>query len=136
MDTDLRKLAGHLRDHGLHVTFSGAGHTLQTANPLHEALTEEIATADGQYVTSFGHEIGEGGRERACAERIAHILAIPATDGTADPAAAAPHDPAQYRRCEVCHEMGADVITRMFVADTGGDHTSYAHSSCAGVITP
>ncbi|WP_371652532.1 MULTISPECIES: hypothetical protein [unclassified Streptomyces] len=27
--------------------------------------------------------------------------------------------------------MGADVITRMFVADSGGDHTSYAHRGCA-----
>ncbi|WP_329402762.1 hypothetical protein [Streptomyces melanogenes] len=44
---------------------------------------------------------------------------------------------AQYRRCEVCKEPGADTITRMFVADTGGgDHTSYAHSGCAEVITP
>ncbi|PKV89108.1 hypothetical protein [Streptomyces sp. TLI_146] len=48
---------------------------------------------------------------------------------------------AQYRRCEVCKEPGADTITRMFVADTGGDHTSYAHADCAkvagaGVITP
>lgn len=47
-----------------------------------------------------------------------------------------PTDPAQYRRCEVCHEMGADVITRMFLANTGGDHTSYVHRGCAEVITP
>lgn len=88
MDIDLRKPAGHLREHGPHFTLGGAGPTLQTANPVNEALTEEIATA-------------------------------------------------QYRRCEVCHEMGADVITRMLVADTGGgDHTSYAHSGCAEAITP
>ena len=52
-----------------------------------------------------------------------------------------PEDPAQYRHCEVCHEPGADIATRMFVADLGGDHTSYAHADCAdvagaGVITP
>ncbi|GGP59405.1 hypothetical protein [Streptomyces melanogenes] len=52
-----------------------------------------------------------------------------------------PNDLARYRRCEVCKEPGADTITRMFVADTGGDHTSYAHADCAnvagaGVITP
>lgn len=51
------------------------------------------------------------------------------------------NDPAQYRRCEVCKEPGADTITRMVVADAGGDHTSYAHADCAkaagaGVITP
>ncbi|WP_329402327.1 hypothetical protein [Streptomyces melanogenes] len=52
------------------------------------------------------------------------------------------HDPAQYRRCEVCKEPGADTITRMFVTETGGgDHTSYAHTDCAevagaGVVTP
>ncbi|WHM35807.1 hypothetical protein [Streptomyces sp. BPTC-684] len=45
-------------------------------------------------------------------------------------------EPAQYRRCEICHESGADVATRMFVADFGGDHTSYAHRGCAEVITP
>ncbi|MFD9483327.1 hypothetical protein ACFWBX_04865 [Streptomyces sp. NPDC059991] len=40
---------------------------------------------------------------------------------------------AQYRRCEVCHEMGADIATRMFVGTSGGDHTSYAHADCAEV---
>lgn len=40
-------------------------------------------------------------------------------------------DPAQYRRCEVCKEPGADTATRMFVADSGGSHTSYAHRGCA-----
>ncbi|WP_331723618.1 MULTISPECIES: hypothetical protein [unclassified Streptomyces] len=44
-----------------------------------------------------------------------------------------PDDPARYRRCEVCHEMGADVVTRMFVTNSGGAHTSYAHRGCAGV---
>ncbi|MFC0845374.1 hypothetical protein ACFH04_16885 [Streptomyces noboritoensis] len=45
---------------------------------------------------------------------------------------AQPVDPAQYRRCEICHEPGADIATRMFIADFGGDHTSYAHRGCAG----
>ncbi|MFD9486164.1 hypothetical protein ACFWBX_19675 [Streptomyces sp. NPDC059991] len=48
---------------------------------------------------------------------------------------------AQYRTCDVCHESGADIATRMFVADYGGDHTDYAHADCAeaagaGVISP
>lgn len=50
-------------------------------------------------------------------------------------------DPAQYRRCEVCHEPGADTLTRMLVADSGGSRTSFAHRGCAEangaeVITP
>ncbi|GGP77394.1 hypothetical protein [Streptomyces melanogenes] len=71
---------------------------------------------------------------------VVHLtIAIPAQDS---PTEAASHDPAQYRRCEVCHETGADVITHMFVADSGRDHTSYAHRECAEatgageVITP
>ncbi|MEV5940661.1 hypothetical protein [Streptomyces sp. NPDC051994] len=80
MDTDLQKLAGHLQSRGLHVALNDTG-SLQAANPLSEHLTEQIAMDGSRYVTSFGYEIGERGHEASCAERIAHILAVPIQTG-------------------------------------------------------
>ncbi|GGP85883.1 hypothetical protein [Streptomyces melanogenes] len=68
-----------------------------------------------------------------------------AASGVPDPSPADPKEPANpalYRHCEVCREPGADIATRIFVADSGASHTSYAHRGCAeateptGVITP
>uniref|UniRef100_UPI002F9148E8 hypothetical protein n=1 Tax=Streptomyces melanogenes TaxID=67326 RepID=UPI002F9148E8 len=44
--------------------------------------------------------------------------------------------PAAYRQCEVCKEPGADTATRIFVADSGASHTSYAHRGCAEASGP
>ncbi|MFI6683382.1 hypothetical protein [Streptomyces sp. NPDC050485] len=76
MDSDLQKLAGHLRKRGLHVDVDDTEPHLQAASPLHEMLTEDIATDGDLYVTSFGYEIGERGHEASCAERIAHLLLL------------------------------------------------------------
>ncbi|MEU9195370.1 hypothetical protein [Streptomyces hundungensis] len=81
MDIDLRKLAGHLRDRGLTVELNDDETVLRAANPLHEALTEQIATNGVRYVTGFGYEIGERGHEAGCAERIAHMLGVPVRTG-------------------------------------------------------
>ena len=81
MDTDLQKLAGHLRDRGLTVDLTDSETALQAANPLNALLAEQIATTDDRYVTSFGYEIGERGHEASCAERIAHMLAVPVQTG-------------------------------------------------------
>ncbi|MFH9265984.1 hypothetical protein ACH4KN_17260 [Streptomyces sp. NPDC017546] len=81
--TDLQRLAGHLRDHGLRVVALEPELRLHATNPLHSLLTEEIVAEEGRYVTSFFHEIGERGHEKACADRIARLLAVskPATAG-------------------------------------------------------
>lgn len=81
MDTDLQKLAGHLKDRGLRVDLTDSETTLQAANPLNALLTEQIATTGDRYVTGFGYEIGERGHEASCAERIAHMLAVPIQTG-------------------------------------------------------
>ncbi|RCH64261.1 hypothetical protein DT019_34315 [Streptomyces sp. SDr-06] len=81
MDTDLQKLAGHLQKRGLCAALDDSETTLRTANPLSAHLTEQIATTEGRYITSFGYEIGERGHEASCAERIAHILAVPVQTG-------------------------------------------------------
>ncbi|MFE7617487.1 hypothetical protein [Streptomyces sp. NPDC057496] len=70
----LQRLADHLREHGLQVVALEPEMRLHASNPLHGMLTEEIAVVDGWYVTSFGHKIGEQGREQRCAARIAHLL--------------------------------------------------------------
>ncbi|MFJ1698200.1 hypothetical protein ACIOHC_24295 [Streptomyces sp. NPDC088252] len=77
--TDLQKLAGHLRSHGLQVATLEPELRLHASNPLHGMLTEEIVAIDGRYVTSFEYEIGEQGHERQCAARIAYLLAVPAS---------------------------------------------------------
>ncbi|MFI7239589.1 hypothetical protein [Streptomyces cyaneofuscatus] len=74
--TDLQRLAGHLRNHGLQVVALEPELRLHATNPLHSLLTEEIVAEGGRYVTSFSYEIGERGREKACADRIAHLLAV------------------------------------------------------------
>ncbi|MEU4348320.1 hypothetical protein [Streptomyces sp. NPDC023838] len=58
-------------------------------------------------------------------------LADASTLAPTDPSPYPPTDPAQHRRCEVYKEPGADVATRMMVADSGGSQTSYAHRGCA-----
>ncbi|MFD9291781.1 hypothetical protein ACFWBV_26540 [Streptomyces sp. NPDC060030] len=73
--TDLQKLAGHLREHGLQVVALESELRLHATNPLHGLLTEEIVAVEGSYVTSFGYEIGEEGHEGECARRVAHLLA-------------------------------------------------------------
>ncbi|MFB7212686.1 hypothetical protein [Streptomyces sp. NPDC056255] len=72
--TDLHKLAGHLRDHGLQVVALDPEMRLHATNPLHGPLTEEIVAVNGRYVTSFKYEIGEQGHEKDCADRIAQLL--------------------------------------------------------------
>ncbi|MER5257414.1 MULTISPECIES: hypothetical protein [unclassified Streptomyces] len=82
MDTEaLLRLATHLEGRGLRVTVNEAERRLHVTNPLNDMLTEEIVATGDRYVTSFGYEIGEHGHERACAERLAQLLAVgPATD--------------------------------------------------------
>ncbi|WP_406117514.1 hypothetical protein [Streptomyces anulatus] len=81
--TDLQRLAGHLRNHGLQVVALEPELRLHATHPLHSLLTEEIVAEEGRYVTSFLYEIGERGHEKACADRIARLLAAsrPATVG-------------------------------------------------------
>ncbi|GGP59385.1 hypothetical protein [Streptomyces melanogenes] len=48
-------------------------------------------------------------------------------------------NPAQYRRCEVCCEPDADIVTLMVIGD-GGDASMYPHRNCtataaAGVVS-
>ncbi|MGW5123332.1 hypothetical protein ACWEQ7_04555 [Streptomyces sp. NPDC004069] len=79
MDTnDLQNLARHLEEHGLQVTTDAPGMRLTVTNPLNSRLTETIAATDDRWATSFDYEIGEHGREEACAERIARVLALEA----------------------------------------------------------
>ncbi|MEU0135612.1 hypothetical protein ABZ172_16525 [Streptomyces sp. NPDC006296] len=73
--TDLQKLAGHLREHGLQVVALEPELRLHAMNPLHGLLSEEIVAVERRYVTSFGFEIGEEGLEEECARRVAHLLA-------------------------------------------------------------
>ncbi|MFD7164128.1 hypothetical protein [Streptomyces violascens] len=82
MDTDLQRLAGHLRKRGLRVDIdlTDPG-SLRAANPLDGMFTEQIAMNGNRYITSLGYEIGESGHEASCAERIAHLLAIPVQTG-------------------------------------------------------
>ncbi|MFI7285243.1 hypothetical protein ACIBRY_00995 [Streptomyces anulatus] len=81
--TDLQRLVRHLRDHGLRVVALEPELRLHATNPQHGLLTEEIVAERGCYVTSFFYEIGERGREKACADRIARLLSVsrPATAG-------------------------------------------------------
>ncbi|WP_438293312.1 hypothetical protein [Streptomyces sp. HUAS TT7] len=82
MDTDLQRLAGHLRKRGLHVDVDlTSPESLQAANPLDGMLTEQIAMNGNRYITSLDYEIGERGHEASCAERIAHMLAVPVQTG-------------------------------------------------------
>ncbi|MGW1866479.1 hypothetical protein ACWCPS_13075 [Streptomyces mauvecolor] len=77
MDSDLQRLAGHLRKRGLHVDIDLTDpEPLQAANPLDGMLTGQIAMSGSRYVTSLGCGIGERGHEASCAERIAHMLDI------------------------------------------------------------
>lgn len=76
MDTDLQRLAAHLEKHSLHVAACDPELRLHVSNPLNSRLGEEIRLVGGRYITSFDYEIGESGEERACAERIARLLAV------------------------------------------------------------
>ncbi|MGW2228256.1 hypothetical protein [Streptomyces formicae] len=77
MDTDdLHRLGTYLEKRGLRVAARDPELKLTVANPLHPQLAEEILLADGRYLTSFDYEIGERGDEQACADRIAHVLAV------------------------------------------------------------
>ncbi|NDZ62357.1 hypothetical protein G3I47_34730 [Streptomyces anulatus] len=80
---DLQRLAGRLRNHGLQVVALEPELRLHATNPPHSLLTEEIVAAEGRYVTSFLYAIGERGHKKACADRIARLLAAstPATAG-------------------------------------------------------
>lgn len=73
--TDLQRLAGHLRNHALQVVPLEPETRLHATNPLRSLLTEESVAEGGRYVTSFSYEIGEPGRERACADRFSHRFA-------------------------------------------------------------
>lgn len=81
--THLRRLVGHLRNHGLRFVALEPELRLHATHPQHGLLTEEIFAGGGRYVTSFFYEIGERGRETACADRIARLLAVssPVTAG-------------------------------------------------------
>ncbi|MFH9134734.1 hypothetical protein [Streptomyces sp. NPDC017524] len=74
--TDLQRLAGHLRNHGLRVVAVEPELRLHATHPQHGLLTEEIVAGGGRYVTSLFYEIGERGREKVCADRIARLLAV------------------------------------------------------------
>ncbi|MEU4176929.1 hypothetical protein [Streptomyces sp. NPDC026589] len=69
--TDLQRLVGHLRNHGLRVVALEAELRLHATHPQHGFLTEEIVAEGGRYVTSLFYGIGERGREEDCADRIA-----------------------------------------------------------------
>ncbi len=81
--TDLRRLVGHLRNHGLRVVALEPELRLHATNLLHGLLAEEVVAEGGRYVTSFFYEIRQPRREKACADRIARLLAAsrPATAG-------------------------------------------------------
>ncbi|MFE2977945.1 hypothetical protein [Streptomyces sp. NPDC059258] len=81
--TDLQRLAGHLRNHGLRVVALEPELRLHVTDPMHGFLTQEIVAEGGRYVTSFLSDIGERGREKKCADRVAHLLAVslPTTEG-------------------------------------------------------
>ncbi|MBV7245140.1 hypothetical protein [Streptomyces sp. MW-W600-10] len=81
--TDLQRLAGHLRNHGLRVVALEPELRLHVTSPLNGLLTQEIVAEGGRYVTGLFHEIGERGREKECAERIARLIAVsgPTTAG-------------------------------------------------------
>ncbi|MGW7096938.1 hypothetical protein [Streptomyces sp. NPDC054874] len=81
--TDLLRLVGHLRNHALRVVALEPELRLHAAHSRRGLLTEEIVAEGGRYVTSFFYEIGERGREKACADRIVRLLAVssPVTAG-------------------------------------------------------
>lgn len=76
---DLHRLGKHLETRGLRVAACDPELRLYVSNPLNSQLSEEILLSDGRYITSFDYEVGESGAERACAERIARILAVGGT---------------------------------------------------------
>lgn len=73
---DLRHLCARLEARGLTAAVNEPERQLNVSNPLNSRLSEQISAVDAHYVTSFGYEIGERGREEDCAERIARILAV------------------------------------------------------------
>ncbi|MFH8397388.1 hypothetical protein ACH4E9_08125 [Streptomyces anulatus] len=50
--TDLQRLAGHLRNHGLRVVALEPELRLHVTNPLNGLFTQEIVAEGGRYVTS------------------------------------------------------------------------------------
>ncbi|WP_328631944.1 hypothetical protein [Streptomyces sp. NBC_00356] len=74
MDTDLQNLVDHLEKHHLTVATCDPERRLQVTNPISTLLSEEIVLKRGRYYTGFDYEIGERGKEEACADRIAYLL--------------------------------------------------------------
>ncbi|MEU4923498.1 hypothetical protein AB0G29_29625 [Streptomyces parvus] len=81
--TDLRRLAGYLRDHGLQVVTLEPELRLHVTDPMHGFLTQEIVAEGERYATGLHDDIGRRGREKECADLIAHRLAdsLPAPAG-------------------------------------------------------
>ncbi|MET8842248.1 hypothetical protein ABZW67_19405 [Streptomyces rubiginosohelvolus] len=73
--TDLQRLPGYLRDHGLQVVTLEPELRLHVTDPMHGFLTQEIVTDGERYATSFHDDIGRRGREKECADLIAQHLA-------------------------------------------------------------
>ncbi|MFK0184555.1 hypothetical protein ACIQV1_10120 [Streptomyces rubiginosohelvolus] len=74
--TDLQRLAGHLRNHGLRVVALEPELRLHVTHQTPGFLTQEIVAEGERYVTSFHDDVGRRGREKECADRIAHRFAV------------------------------------------------------------
>ncbi|WP_428956262.1 hypothetical protein [Streptomyces sp. cg35] len=85
MDTDLQNLVEQLEKHGLTVAPCDPEKRLQVTNPISSLLAEEIVLKRGRYYTGFDYEIGDRGREEACAQRIAYLLGAATTSRRAGP---------------------------------------------------
>ncbi|MFE9607738.1 hypothetical protein [Streptomyces sp. NPDC006012] len=73
---DLRELGALLEAHSPTVARAEPRQQPNASCPLNGCPTEQTSAVDTHYVTSFGYETGERGREENCAERIARILAV------------------------------------------------------------
>ncbi|GAB2792840.1 hypothetical protein [Streptomyces daliensis] len=119
MEAELQELADHLAKHGLQVAHEGAApQSLRVTHPLNASLSDEIAMAEGRYVTDFGYEVGPFGEERECAGRIAHMLAatpqgstcwIPPSGLAAELTPAGVH----WDACQVPAYLGDRVLARL-----------------------
>lgn len=82
MDTDLQNLVDQLKQYGLTIATCDPERRLQVTNPISSLLSEEILLKRGRYYTGFDYEIGERGKEAACAGRIAYLLGASAKAAT------------------------------------------------------
>ncbi|WP_188277168.1 hypothetical protein [Streptomyces sp. CBMA152] len=54
----------------------------------------------------------------------------------ADDGRPASSHPERYRECVICHDPGAAAITYVFLSDSGGAYSRYAHDTCAAAALP